>query len=686
MAKLEFYRQQVVPRISTPSGRGLAAVGTQAADTAEAIARGAVAAGKLIGERNREIEKRKEDEAAIDASSRAISIKSRWLEKSRQLEQEALAKPDELDDYTNRALNAYREIADDEVNQAKSDRARAWLREQADSFGLNVQDGSLRWQANAKVDRDITKAEQSFESGRLIVSAKPQDYEAVKKDVGLQFAILPVDKREKAWAKARSNLALDAALSSMRANPAAIQKELKAEPGKSTFAFINDLDQDDRNRLSAQTEAELEQIKREQERRRAELRDVLRDDVANQTALMSIGVVPQNPIPRSRFIAAGMGDDYDSYSETLKLAPMMNSLANMNRQSAIAKIESLKPKTEKGAADAVKRYDFALRNYTNIVKQQEDDPGAFLIQNSPSLRSAYEAIGSAQTPEAAMSAAQNYGRLAVTEARNIGIQNPAILPKNVADDIVARVYGRSQDDKSLVGSAVILAERQKWGKYWPNVFAQVAKELPGSAAVIGAGMRQKPADRLIELSALSEKDLNALLPSGKAPKDVRDKVNDVMTDVFASFQGQSGDGSMIAMLEDAAYRLAVDYVRAGKSVNDAADLAYSEVVGERYVFAEIEDSMIRVPRQSAMANRVLREGLTIARNNAVKDLGYSRIRDAYWQTLPSDDRVALMYDREPVLDKSGNPVIYTWEQLRNMPETLKEKIRREPGTPVRGLQ
>jgi hypothetical protein len=129
------------------------------------------------------------------------------------------------------------------------------------------------------------------------------------------------------------------------------------------------------------------------------------------------------------------------------------------------------------------------------------------------------------------------------------------------------------------------------------------------------------------------------------------------------------------MLEDSAYRLAVDYARAGKSINDAADLAYSEVVGERYVLSEIEDSMVRVPRQNAMPNRVLRSGLTIAKNKAVKDLGYSRIRDAYWQTLPSDDRVALMYDREPVLDKSGNPVIYTWEELRNLSATKEETMR-----------
>jgi hypothetical protein len=674
MAKLEFYRQQVVPRIATPSARGLEAVGAQAVRTAEEVTRGLAAVGQLVEKRNVEIEKRKEDEAAVDASARAIRIKSRWLDKERELEQDALDN-DKLDDYATRAQAAYQEIANEEVQGAMSDRSRAWLRGQADSFGLNVQDGSLRWQSNARVTRDVNKAEQAFESSRVIVAAKPQDYDSVRDNLSLQFAILPADKRDRAWMKAKSDLALDASLAQMRSNPRAMEAALKAEPGKSPFSFVNDLDQDDRNRLTSETEAQIREIEREQERRRAEAREVLRDDVSNQIALMGVGVMPKAPIPRSRFVAAGMGKDYDSYAEAFKIAPLMNSLANMNRQEAMAEIEKIKPTTEKGAADAVKRYEFAVRNYANIVKQQEEDPGSFLIQNSQSLRSAYDAIGAAQTPEAVTAAAQNYGRLAVTEARKIGIQNPAILPKNVADDIVARVYGRSQDDKSLVGSSVILAERQKWGKYWPNVFAQVAKDLPGSAAVIGAGMREKPADRLIELSALSEKELGALLPSNRAPKDVRDKVNDTMTDMFASFQGQNGDGAMVAMLEDSAYRLAVDYVRAGKSVGDAADLAYSEVVGERYVLAEIEDSMVRVPRQNAMPNRVLRDGLSIAKNNAVTELGFSRIRDAYWQTLPSDDRVALMYDREPVLDKNGNPVVYTWEEVRNLSATKQEKMR-----------
>ena len=47
MAKLEFYRQQVVPRIATPSARGLAAVESPLAQVAGSITQGATALAKL---------------------------------------------------------------------------------------------------------------------------------------------------------------------------------------------------------------------------------------------------------------------------------------------------------------------------------------------------------------------------------------------------------------------------------------------------------------------------------------------------------------------------------------------------------------------------------------------------------------------------------------------------------------
>lgn len=678
MAKIQFYRQRTTPQVIAPDVSGLGRIRSEAAEVFGAIG----ATAETIG---REMTRRREDEAAIDASARAVSLKSNWLTRSQELETEALEKG-ELDGYTDRALSSYQEMAAKEIQQAKSPRARAWLQEQANAFGLNIQQNSMRWEATAKVNRDITLANTSFDQARQVVNSQPENYVATRDDLALQYARLPPEKGAEAWMGARQRLAYDASLGALRANPNAVNEALKKEPGKSGIPYIDDLGADERLQLQAKTETELEQIKREQERVRAERRSALNSRRQNQIALAEVGLMPETLISRAEFVAAGIGDEYNDYSQAMRLVPLMNSLANMNRADALVEIEKLKPTQEAGAAQAVKRYEYAVKNYEGIVKRQETDPGAFLIEHSPSLRSAYEAMNTAQTSEAMRSAAIQYGTLAVTEAQKIGIQNPAILPKNAAEDLVSRVYATSSKDGSLVGSAVILAEREKWGPYWPNVFAQVAKDLPGSTAVIGAGMREKPANRLIELSALSEKDLNALLPSNKAPKDVRDEVNNVMTDIFASMYGQQGDAAMIAMLEDSAYRLAIDYVRAGKSVNDAAELAYSEVVGERYVLSEFEDSIIRIPTKNAMSNDVLSIALRIAKSDFIEATGFTRARDAYWQTLPSDDRVVLMYNKEPVLDQQGVPVTYTWEQLRNMTTTRREAVRLEPPTPVRGLQ
>lgn len=52
MAKLEFYRQQVVPRIATPSARGLAAVESPLAQVAGSITQGATALAKLSADLN----------------------------------------------------------------------------------------------------------------------------------------------------------------------------------------------------------------------------------------------------------------------------------------------------------------------------------------------------------------------------------------------------------------------------------------------------------------------------------------------------------------------------------------------------------------------------------------------------------------------------------------------------------
>jgi len=377
MAKLEFYRRQVVPRIATPSGRGLAAVGAQATETAEAVARGVGAVGEMARTRNLEIEKRREDEAAIDASSRAIGLKARWAERSLELEREA-AEKGELDGFTARARQEYNNLVSEELQQTKSENARNWLRQRTDEYGLNVLDSAMRWEARTKVERDVTLVGESLDKSRQIVAANPLDYASVRDDLALQYSRLPPEKRAQAWMAAQQRLAYDAGLGELRRNPQGIDTALKAEPGKSGILYIDDLGADERLQLRSQTDTELRRLEAEAKARAAEQRERLRERVADQSALLSAGYSVERPINRNEFAAAGMIDSYADYQESLRIGSVSAEMVGMDSRAIADLLAKEKPAaTEAGFAGRSKRYDMLVKSAQTILSERSADPIQF---------------------------------------------------------------------------------------------------------------------------------------------------------------------------------------------------------------------------------------------------------------------------------------------------------------------
>lgn len=377
MAKLEFYRQQTTPRVIAPDVGGLGRIQSGFGQAAEAIARGAAAAGQLVEQRNLEIEKRREDEAAIDASARAVSIKSKWIERSRALEAEA-AEKGELDGYVDRARKAYDEIVAEELKGAKSENASNWLRQRSNEYALNVVDSATRWEANAKVNRDVNLAGEALDQARQIVGANSNDYASARDDLALQYARLPADKRAEAWAAARQRLAYDAGFGELRRNPRAIDKALQAEPGKSGVAYIDELGADERLQLRAQTDSELRRLEAEAKARQAERREVLRERIADQSALLSAGYTVDRPISRTEFAAAGMGEDYADYQESLRIGSVASGMVGMSSKEIQDLLAKEKPApTEAGFAGRSKRYDALLQSAKTIVTERTTDPIQF---------------------------------------------------------------------------------------------------------------------------------------------------------------------------------------------------------------------------------------------------------------------------------------------------------------------
>jgi hypothetical protein len=676
MAKLEFYRQQTTPRVIAPDVGGLGRIQSGLGQAGEAIARGAVAAGQMIERRNLEIEKRREDEAAIDASSKSVELASRWMEEEQRLQKEA-EDADDFDGFSEKATARYQELVNEYLPNIKSDKARAWFGERAAIQGLDVQKSSSVFQARSSVAKTVRTESETFNTSRRLVQTDPSKFSEASKSLELSASRI-TDKQTAAkfYKQNRDILAEDAGIAAANKNPRQVLKALEKPPGETGFAYLDALNAESVDNVKATAERRIALMEQERRAREAEAREVLRTQIDDQIAYMSVGITPDKMLTKAQFSAAGMADRYEDYRATYNASATIVSLSTMPRAEAAEKIQSMRPTQEKGAAGNLKRFEMVSDAYTKMVQAQEADPAGYLIERNLAIRDAYDAIGRATTPAEQASASERFAAIVNIESRRIGINNKAVIPKALADDLISRSYGRTERDGAIVGAGAIIDERRKWGRYWPNVYSQIASKLPADAAVIGAGMREGPSNRLIEISAIKDEDLNKLLPSKISPKDLQDEISNVVQDISASYVGQGGDLNTSLILQNAIYRLAVDYTRNGKSAADAAQLAYQEVVGERYALAEIDDAIVRVPVTESVSNAQLRTGLREFRNEAIKELGIGTIRGSYWQTMPDDNRVVLMRDGQPVERADGSLFQYSWQQIKNRSATKGEKIRR----------
>lgn len=667
MAKLTFYQQQTTPSQLGPGAiNSVPNVPNPYSGTLDAMV-------GIAGQVGKEITRRQEDAAAVDASSRVMSAHRRWIEREQQLRDEAQTQGT-LDGFAGRLTKEYETFQAEELKQARTPAARQWMSDRMGQLGLSLFERSLQWEAGAKIERDVGLATRALDDARAIVDADPGQFAAARETLQLPFARLPPEKRAEAWRKAESDLALSAGIRGADANPRVVMQALDAEPGKAGIDWVNALDADDRVRIRAAAEGRIREIEAEARARRAEARAELSDRFRTHLGLIEAGFMPNDPLTRGDFAAAGMGEDFPAYQDALRQGADYAALWRMPASDIAALVQGRKPTGSEADADLLRRFQMNERlraRAGDVIAAREADPGTYLHQYSPTVAAAYDAIGAADTPEAASAAAQRYAQVATAESRRLGIRNPAILPQTYADSIVARFD--QQDQGGEPAALAIMGERQKWGAYWPLVMRQIGSKLPGAAAVIGTGMRPGPAARLAELARLKDEDVSKLLPAGTAPKDVQDAVRDELSDFAATIQGQPGDASLLALLQDSAYRLAASHVASGRSATDAATLAVQEVVNERYQFIEARGAPIRVP--VGVPRTEVQAGLRSLWYQDVSRLGYPRIDEAQWRTLPNDSGVVLTYQGNVVNRPDGTPVRYTWDDIRRRHATNTENAR-----------
>lgn len=177
MAKLEFYRQQVVPRIATPSARGLAAIESPLAQVATSVAQGATAISRLTEDlnqlraedafnklRTRQTElmmnpesgfmsRRAADAVAPDFMSRYVSDFDKEVETISQ----GLQNPQQRDLFTRRAAMAKAEYSDSLMRHVLNETRQYGDDVYNGAVTTEVNNVSVNWKDPSKIKDSIAR-------------------------------------------------------------------------------------------------------------------------------------------------------------------------------------------------------------------------------------------------------------------------------------------------------------------------------------------------------------------------------------------------------------------------------------------------------------------------------------------------------------------------------------------------
>lgn len=684
MAKFDFYRQQ-----STPQSNG--GPGPVARAVPNDVGANVLDAGiRIGGQAVQYVAQRQEDAAAIDASSRVMAAHRHWIEREQQLRNEALESGD-IDGLTERVTKEYEQYAAAEIGQAKTPAARQWMQERMGQLGLSMFERTTTFAAGAKIEQNVGLADRALSDAQVIVDADPTQFGAAIETLKLPFARLPPEKRDQAWRKALSDVAERAARRGAEASPRTVLQALDAEPGRASLDYVNALDADGRDRARVTAEGRIRELEAEARARRAEARDILQSRMENQYSQIEAGVGVPDPITRGEFAAAGYSAaEFAGYQAMVQQGADYRALWRLPESDIRALVAGRDPAKDPGS---VVEAGFAARFRLNqrlraraddVLAKREKDPGAYIVQYSPRAAQAYQGMITAQQAgdsHEANAAAREYYRIARSEAQRLGIRNRNLLPAVYTDAIAAEFAEPGENAPNMADR--MAAERARWGDMWPQVSRQINAAVPPTASIIGSGVSRATAIRLSGSASLKPDEVDAQLPTGVSPESVKTEVRDAMGDFFATYAGQPNSAQMRATMTDAGYRLAASYIAEGASLNDAATRAARELASDRYNIMSAtrfgtRASKVRLPTSGPygpVPEGPVLQGLLYVMAREIRPMNIPRLADTQWLTLPDDSGVGLFYNGELQARDNGTPISYSWQRLREMNETLNERVR-----------
>lgn len=401
-------------------------------------------------------------------------------------------------------------------------------------------------------------------------------------------------------------------------------------------------------------------------------------------------------------VAFGVADGtrrYEQLQNAQRTGQSIQSYMSMPTAQIVADVNANQPLPGDGFIDASRLYQARQEAAQRIMQARAADPGAFVLQSSGDVRNALQAVQAATTPQARAAAAQDYALKSVAEQQRLGIETPAVLPKSMATQLVSAFNAGAKDGAGA--SNLVKQQADQWGKYWPDVFKQIHKDLPPSAQVLGyLGNDVDPATsaEIVRTSTLKPDELK----SGLQNTDVT-AAGKALQSQFAPF-GKTmsyslGGQKTYATLYDTAERLTYSYMQRGMAPDDAAKQAYQNLVGKTYqlddtarVPSKYDLGAVRRGRDSIMGSL---DTLPVVVPPAPKGMKLEDARTAYLSNLKrnaiwvtgADDNSLVLFDptsQTPVMLAGNQPVTRSFDELVKAggPSFIQRTFGTKPAPPV----
>ena len=173
-----------------------------------------------------------------------------------------------------------------------------------------------------------------------------------------------------------------------------------------------------------------------------------------------IASMPLSATPQERM---QLQQSYQRYQQTLAMQPAYQTIVQGDAQQGMAAVNAMKPDvSDPDFTFKQQRYAQVASKFAQVQKAREDDPGTWLLQNSPVIKDVYDQFSQRQVT------GEFFASRIQAEKERLGIRSKDILPTEMVNSILHQIDNSNEQSVAAVQSIA-----QSYGSQAPAVISQL---------------------------------------------------------------------------------------------------------------------------------------------------------------------------------------------------------------------